>query len=184
MTEDEWAAVKSRHLATISPLSAGSGCSRWLVSRSAGGGGDVVAAALEASERFADTGKTKAALEAGSRCPLRLAGVLANLASGPQDHATLGKYMALFVAGVACSEDGPGGPSGNRPPRGERQRECRDRSPAEGVPGLCEVAGPALGRVRPVVAHRHRGPARAWDVRGRGLLTDAHSGGRAPGRWV
>jgi hypothetical protein len=91
MTEDEWAAAEEDAIwAAISPLS--SRRQRLLavaLVRSLGlWEGDVVAAAMDACERFADTGKTKAALKRARVALSDSRVLLANLASGPQDRTT------------------------------------------------------------------------------------------------
>jgi hypothetical protein len=68
--------------------------------------GAVVAAALEAAEKFADTRKSKAALKR-SRDALGDARVNLYAAGHTTGRAMIGAFWTMRVAGIACSEEGP-----------------------------------------------------------------------------
>jgi hypothetical protein len=110
MTEDEW--VRSEDVAILTVAYrlgdrrvrllavAAVRALRWAT-------GDVVESALAACERFADTGKSKAALNRAGRALLdaRLApgGAPADPVARAEAEAT---HLALFAAGCACAEGG------------------------------------------------------------------------------
>jgi hypothetical protein len=65
----------------------------------------AVEAALEANDRFADTGKTKAALRRARDALADARVARADPTRVIQEPAVLGVYMGMFAAGVACSEN-------------------------------------------------------------------------------
>jgi hypothetical protein len=70
--------------------------------------GDTMTDALDAAERFADTGKSKAALKRARQTLTDARGALEGPGLRGRDRAVLGAYMALFVANVACTEQTAG----------------------------------------------------------------------------
>jgi hypothetical protein len=112
MTEDEWAEAEEDVIwAALRPL--GDRRHRLLavaLVRSLGHWADLDVArdALAAAEKFADTGKSKAALKRARESLADARVALVGPGGHTLDRAILGTYMALWVAGVACSEAGAG----------------------------------------------------------------------------
>jgi hypothetical protein len=67
--------------------------------------GDTMTDALDAAERFADTGKSKAALKRARLALTDARGALEGPGLRAGERAVLGAYMALAVAGVACTDE-------------------------------------------------------------------------------
>ena len=71
--------------------------------------GAVITAALEVAEKFADTRKTKAAMKRARDALSDARVALAEPHGRTMDRTIRGAYMTMFVASVACSENGAAG---------------------------------------------------------------------------
>jgi hypothetical protein len=68
--------------------------------------GDTMTNAIDAAERFADTGKSKAALRRARRAVTAVRGALEGPSLRAGEKTVLGAYLALEVANTACTEKG------------------------------------------------------------------------------
>src|SRR6266511_4198084 len=107
MTEDQWAEAEEDAIwRALTPLSERR--QRLLavaLTRSLARFADnaVIATALEVTERFADTGKTWAAMKRARDALSDARVALVGGAGRTRDRVILGAYMTMFVASVACS---------------------------------------------------------------------------------
>jgi uncharacterized protein (TIGR03066 family) len=112
MTEDEWVRAEEdaiwRAAMALRPRRQRLLASAMVRSLGRGASDSVVVAALEANDRFADTGKTKAALKRARQSLADARVALAEL-SATGERSILGGYMAMFAAAVACSENATAG---------------------------------------------------------------------------
>jgi hypothetical protein len=114
MTADLWAKSPDHRLVALSALSErrtrlfAAALARSVAQLAPG---DAMMNAVDAAEQFADTGKSKAALQRARKALADARVALEGPDGRVRDRAVLGPYMALEVANTACTEKkaGPGG---------------------------------------------------------------------------